>query len=163
MTRRSLAVRLVLIVAAATSVATSAPQDSTLTDSAERSQVTGALHVRVVANEVGMKHADDLSVRLELHGGTAPVTVTITSDDPRVASEQVEVGAYAVVTHDIDLIAQCAADRACDTGVTLEVPEGGEIGLAATATLTAFGDSSFFFPDDRSFPDDATVQIELAP
>jgi hypothetical protein len=163
MTRRALAVRLVLIVAVATSVATSAPRDFTLTATADRAQVTDMLHVRVSANEAGMKHADDLSVRLELHAGAAPVTVTITSDDPQVPPEQIEVGAQATLGDDVDLIAQCVPDRACDAGLTIEVPAGSELGLAVTATLTAFGDSSFFFPDDRSFPDDATVAVALEP
>lgn len=47
---------------------------------------------------------------------------------------------------DIDLITQREPDRACEAGLTIEVPPGSEIGLAVTATLTAFGDSSFFFP-----------------
>lgn len=163
MTRRSLAVRLVLVIAAATSVATSAPQNFVLTDTAERADVRGALHVHVSANERGIRHADDLSVALVLRGAATPLTVTIRSDDPEVPPEQVMILPLQDTGYSADLITQCADDRACDAGLTVEVPSGAAIAVEATASLIAFADSSLFFPDDRSFPTDAEVHVELEP
>lgn len=163
MTRRSLAVRLVLVVAAAASVATSAPRNFTISDRAERAELAGTVHVRALANERGMRHADDLSMQLEVHAGATPLTWTITSDDPQVPVEQRAVAAQAYDSVDIDLITQCQPERACNAGVTVSVSPGSAASFVATATLTAFGDSSFFFPEDRTFPDDAAVAVELAP
>jgi hypothetical protein len=163
MTRRAVAVRLALIVAILTTVATSAPRNYVVTDTAERPLIMGTLRVHASANQVGMAHADDLSLRLELHSASGGSTlVTITPDDPQRPPEQIMVDAQ-VLPLDYDLIALCEPDRACDAGVTIELPLDSAVSLKATATLTAFGDSAFFFPEDRSFPADATVQVELQP
>ncbi len=164
MNRRSVAVRLVLIVATLTTVATSAPRNYVITATAERAVATGTLRVHASANQIGMAHADDLSMTLELHAATstASTLVTITPDDPEMPPQQITLDAQGVFL-DYDLIALCVADRACDAGVTIELPADAAISLKATATLTAFGDASFFFPADRSFPDDASVQVELQP
>ncbi len=162
MTRRSVAVRLTLIVATLTTVATSAPRNYTVTDTAERPLIRGTLRVSASANQVGMAHADDLSLRLMLHASTGSTLVTITPDDPQRPPEQVTVDARFLPL-DYDLIALCEPDQACEAGVTIELPVDSAVSLTATATLTAFGDSAFFFPEDRSFPADATVQVELQP
>ncbi|MEO7735010.1 MAG: hypothetical protein ABIY55_28910 [Kofleriaceae bacterium] len=163
MTRRSVAVRLVLVAATLTTVATSAPQNYYVTDTLDRPLARGTLRIHAAANQVGMSHADDLSMKLELHAvGTASTTVTITPDDPELAVEQVALDAQ-VTFREYDLIALCQPDRACDAGVTIEIPPDVALSITATGTLTAFGDPAFFFPEDRSFPADATLQLEGQP
>jgi hypothetical protein len=163
MTRRSLAVRLVLVVSALATVATSAPKDFTLTDVAERTLEGGPSRIAVLANRAAVNNADRVSLAIDLitATGTPPTLVTIIPDDPSLPPETIEVGlGFTAVDH--DLTALCVRDRDCSAGVTVEIPAGRSIAVIATATVLAYADTSFF-PEDRSFPDDATVAIEVEP
>jgi len=54
-------------------------------------------------------------------------------------------------------------DNDCDACVSVDVPAGSSIIVAATATLLRFADGSLLFPEDRSFPDGATVDVAFQP
>jgi hypothetical protein len=47
----------------------------------------------------------------------------------------------------------------CELGVSIELPEGAAVTVAATAEALTYGDTSFFFPEDRDFPVDAVVEV----
>jgi hypothetical protein len=168
MTRRSVAVRLTLVVACLATMATSPPRNYELTATDERSLAPGAVRIHALANKAGVAHADELTLTLILRSaaGSAPsTTVTLIPDDPAMPSEVVALGAVGAfsVQRNYDLIALCSRDRDCDAGVTIEVPGDSTVIVTATASLIRFGDPSFVLPDDRSFPDDAAVELGFAP
>src|ERR1041384_2150616 len=74
---RAIAVRIILGVAALTTVATSAPADFELTSLAERRLEGGTVRVSAVANRTAADHADQFVVRLDVSTDGAPVTVTL--------------------------------------------------------------------------------------
>lgn len=161
MTRRSLAVRLTLVVAIITTIATSV-SDYDLTDVDQRTIGEVPTRISVVANRAAVNHHDHVSLELEIlrASGTARATVTITPDDPALAPQMYELGAVPVRV--FFGLARCARDHECDTGVTVEI-EGTVAEVTATATLSANGDPALLFPKDRSFPADATVEVRFRP
>jgi hypothetical protein len=165
MTRRSIAVRIVLVVAALATVATSAPRNYLLTATAQRTLTAGPTRISVVANRTAVNHAD-AGVRMELvlvvADGGGPAKVTLVPDDKAMQPQTVSVAAVQV-TEEFDLSELCVPNKDCDAGVTVEVPAGSSISANVIATMTAYGDSAFFFPDDRSFPGDATVTVGFQP
>lgn len=164
MSYRSVAVRLTLAVAALTTVATSAPDNFVLSDMAERTLSAGPTRISVVPNRVAVNHGDRVSLTLQLSatGGTAPFTVTIVPDDAVRPAETIEISSVAREV-EYDLTELCPHDQDCDAGVTVEVPSRREVDAIATASVLAYGDSRFLFPDDRSFPPDATVTVGFGP
>lgn len=159
---RAVAVKLTLVVATLTTIATSAPEENIMFDVADQTVASGTFRVSVLANRAAVNHADDISLSLELVSATgATATVVVVADDPRYAPEQLEAGATPVrVTY--DLTALCPRDRDCDAGATIEVGDA-LIDVTATGSASRKGDGALVFPDDRSFPPDATVEVQFQP
>lgn len=162
--RRSTAVRLVLIVAILTTVATSAPRNFEVSATDEHTLPTGTTRISAHANQIGVAHADQLMLELELRTAMAPMqnTATIVPDDPAIAPETLVVSA-GFTERSYQLLAVCTRDKDCDAGVSIDVPAGSPITVTATATLVRFADGSLFFPEDRSFPNGATVDVGFQP
>jgi hypothetical protein len=162
MTAQSIAVRLILISATLTTVATSAPRNYVVEGTATRTLSAGTWRIHALGNQIGVAHADELTLRLELRapaGGNQVAQVTITADGGVFPTERVSLGSERTY----DLIALCDRDRDCDAAVTLQIPTGATVEVTATASLIRFGDSSLFFPDDRSFPSGAAASVRIEP
>jgi len=160
----SIAVRLILIVAVLTTVATSPPPSYAVTATDERTLAIGTTRISARANRSGVAAADRLTLDLELRTASPPKqnTVTIVPDDPAIAPETIVVSAN-FNERSYQLLAVCDRDRDCDAGVSVEIPDGSAVTVTATATLVRLGDSRFLFPSDRSFPSDATVDVGFQP
>jgi hypothetical protein len=64
-----------------------------------------------------------------------------------------------------DIETLCARKRDCDASLTFEVSlvQDRPADVSVTATFVRVADSSFFFPDNPPFPEDAVVEVRLEP
>lgn len=145
---RELAAWLVMGIGVLTTVATSAPVDPAIAAQATVEVVPGRpVHVVIRASRSAVRHADasEISwwpaerVELALDGEPSPV------ESPFRFSDVEE---------------RCPGEGDCDIGMDVRLVED----VAATtvtigARLEAAADARFLFPEDRSFPADATVTV----
>lgn len=159
---RSIAVRLVLAVAALTTVATSAPDDIVLSTTTEGTLGLGTTQISVFANRAAVDHADRLDLEIMPIGSFKDIELE--DHDP---AEPLRFGAtdegFLLRYSAIEVL--CVRERDCDVGFTAEVPVDLDrsIDVAATVTFVRFGDSQFFFPDNPPFPDDAVIEVRIGP
>jgi hypothetical protein len=157
---RSIAVRLVLVVAALTTVATSALPDIVLSDTVEGTLGAGTKRISVFANRAAVDHAD--FIKLEIgRGGSSAVNTEFPDPalpiklDPTVAPREFQ----------FDVETLCVRDRDCDASLTFEIPveQQEPVEVSVTLTFQRTTDSSFFFPDNPPFPKDAVVEVRIEP
>jgi hypothetical protein len=158
---RSIAVRLVLIVAALTTVATSAIPDIVLSATTEGPLGAGTRRISVFANRAAVNHADFI----ELEIGPVDSSSAVSFDTPDPALPIVLDSLHPTKGFSFDVEALCARDRDCDASLTFEVPvdEYGPPAVSVTVTFERATDSRFFFPDNPPFPEDAAVEVRIEP
>lgn len=157
---RFIAVRLVLIAAILTTVATSAPRNFEISATDEHTLSAGTTRISARTNQIGVAHADQLMLELELRTAMAPMqnTATIVPDDSAIAPETVVVST-GLTDRSYQLLAVCTRDKDCDAGVSIDVSAGSPITVTAIATLVRFARGG----GDRSFPNGATVDVGFQP
>jgi hypothetical protein len=160
---RSIAIRAVLIAAALASVATSPPDDYAVFDSGTL-DLTGPVTVRAYAraNLPAYEHADELRLELRIYAAEPQPAVFLVPDDPSQPVVEA-VLADRFWLHNVTLLRgdPCPFDTGagCELGVSIEVPEGVAITVELSGQALRHGDPSFFFPEDRQFPADATFEV----
>ena len=161
MNYKNRAIYIVLFIGLLTTVATSAPADFYLDGQGEMT-FAGPTTVRalVTVNRDAIRHADQFQVEFELQatlGG--PFMVQVVPDDPtrEVQSVSVDAGGTAIAYY--DAISSCDGENACEFGVSFDIPADVAMRIAVHGTLTAYGDPSFFFPENREFPASATIAV----
>lgn len=159
---RSIAVRLVLVVAALTTVATSAIDDIVLSDTIEGALGAGTRRISVLANRAAVNHAD--FIKLEIGPIGSSPAINPDTPDPTLP---IVLDSIDTTTRELrfDVETLCARDRDCDASLTFEVPVelGGPVEVSVTATFVRVADSSFFFPDNPPFPQDAVIEVRIEP
>ena len=155
------AIRIVLVIGLLTTVATSAPEDFYL-DGQSGMTFTGPTTVRafVSANGDAIQHADQFQVEFELlaaQGG--PFMVSVIPDDPTREVQNASVDAGGSIIGFYDAIESCDGEAACEFGVSFDIPADATVRFEIRGSLIAYGDPSFFFPENREFPASATVQV----
>jgi len=154
---RSLAVRLVLVTAVLTTVATSAPPEIVLSATIDATIGPGPTSIVVFGNRAAINHADTLHVAIAPRGSNGGLDGKWPAPDaPIEASEP-----YTVVGYVIEDV--CVRDQDCSTMFTITVPSGTKRNVSLSATFQRASDSSFFFPDNPPFPSDAVVDIRIGP
>jgi hypothetical protein len=159
---RSIAIRVVLIVAALASVATSPPEGYVLSDSGTI-ELSGPATIRAYAraNAAAFEHADAFQMELRITA-EAGQTLTLIPDDPsRPIVEAVLPNGTLQHFLSLHFGDTCRSDgnAGCELGVSIDIPESAAITVTATGQASALGDPSFFFPEDRDFPADAAVEV----
>lgn len=157
---RQWAILSILIIGLLATVATSPPPDYIIGEQAEMNFVgptTVRAFVRVDARSAA--HADEFRVAMVIDSITGPWTVVAVPDDPNFEPISIEAGPIEQEILFPDAIIACVDDGDCEFGVSFDIPENQEIRIQVDSSLLAYGDPSFFFPEDRSFPDDATMTI----
>ena len=160
MQKRSLAVRLVLVVAALTTVATSAPDDIVMLDTTEGTLAPGATRISLFANRAAVNHAD--FVHLELSGTDVSGSGGTSMPDPTLPVQLSGIPRSGV-TLEYNIESLCERDRDCDTGITIEIPEDAPIGVTVTARFVRAGDGALLFPDNPPFPRSAVLEVRIEP
>ena len=159
---RSIAVRLVLVVAALTTVATSPIPDLVLSTTIDGTLGAGTRRISVVANRAAVNHAD--YIRLEIGPVGSNLAVDFDMPDPTLP---IVLDSIATTTRELrfDVETLCVRDRDCDASLTFEVPvaQDGPVEVSVTLTFVRVADSSFFFPDNPPFPEDAMIEVRIEP
>jgi hypothetical protein len=159
---RSIVVRLVLVVAALTTVATSAIDDLVLSSTIEGTLGAGTRRISVFANRAAVDHAD--FIRLEIGPVGSSPAVDFDTPDPTLP---IVLDSIDTTTRGLrfDVEALCVRDRDCDASLTFEIPvaQDGPVAVGITATFVRVADSSFFFPDNPPFPEDAVIEVRIEP
>ena len=153
-------VRLVLIVAALATVATSAPADIVLSETIQGSLGAGTRRISVFASRAAVDHAD--FIRLEI----GPVgSLSASSSDNPDPTLPIVLDSIGTTRRELrfDVEALCARDLDCDASLTFEVPAAQSGPVEVTVTFVRAGDSSFFFPDNPPFPEDAVIDVRIEP
>jgi hypothetical protein len=158
---RSIAVRLVLIMAALTTVATSAIDDIVLAATVEGPLGAGTRRVSVFANRAAVNHADFIQLEIGQVGSSSDVGFD--SPDPTLPIVLDSIHTTTELRFDIEAL--CVRGRDCDASLTFEVPaeQGGPVEVSVTVTFVRVADSSFFFPDNPPFPEDAVIEVRVDP
>jgi hypothetical protein len=148
-------------VAALTTVATSAPDDVLLSDTVEGTLGPGPTRITMSANRAAVNHAHFVMIVFRADGVTSPDGW---SDDPIIRSTPIELTGVDTIPFGLrnDLEVVCTRDRDCEISIVVTVPTGA-IQARVTASLGVPGDGGFLFPDDHSFPDDASVDVRFGP
>jgi hypothetical protein len=162
---RSIAIRLVLIIAALATVATSPPASYMLSAS-DTIELSGPVTVRVFAraNAPAFEHADRFVLELAIESAEPGQTLTLPliPDDPSQPIIEAEL-VNGFLLHWVELASDdpCPreSDAGCELGMSIELPEGATVTVQATGWITAQGDPSFFFPENRDFPADAVIEV----
>jgi hypothetical protein len=159
---RSIAVRLVLIVAALTTVATSAIDDIVLSSTIEGQLVAGTRRISVFANRAAVDHADFIRLEIIPIGSFSAVDVDLPDPTLPIVLDLIDT-APRQLQFDIETL--CARKRDCDASLTFEVSllQDRPVDVSVTATFVRVADSSFFFPDNPPFPEDAVVEVRFEP
>jgi hypothetical protein len=154
---REPAVRVVLIVSALASVATSVATYE-ISDTAEGVvRGPGVSRVRVLLNDVAVEEAE--SIRVDFRRRDQRVSGDIAID---VVPDHQELEAFVLgAVHSVEASAACAGPGACEIGFSLHVEAEADVPLEITARLGRLGDGSLLFPDDRDFSDAARVEVRL--
>lgn len=145
-TRRERLSILVLAVGCAATLATAAAADARITDSLvielgprERA------HFVVRASRSAIVHAQSASVSCR------SAEVHLVPDDPTIDPAQ--------LFHLTMLEELCPGEDTCDLGFELESTAVVDRSVPCEASLQTPADGSFLFPQDRSFPADATLEL----
>lgn len=159
---RSIATRAVLVAAALASVATSPPRDHVLYESSPIDLV-GPVTVRayVRANLPAFEHADELRLDISITSEQGQ-TLTLIPDDPfQPIVEVVLTNRYW--EHRVTWLGgdPCPRDdgAGCELGVSIEAPRGTVVTVDVSGQAIRYGDPSFFFPENRQFPQDAAIEV----
>ena len=153
----SLAVRLVLITAVLTTVATSAPPQIELSATIDATIGPGPTSIVVFGNRAAVNHADTLHVAITPRGEMGGL-----DDNWQAPSAPIEViGSFTAVAYMIEDV--CARDHDCSAMFTIEVPPGTTRDVSISAVFQRASDASFFFPDNPPFPSDAVVDVRIQP
>lgn len=158
---RSIAVRLVLVVAALTTVATSPIDDLVLSSTIEGVLDAGTRRISVVTNRAAVNHADFIRLEIGPVGGFP--AVDLDTPDPTLPIVLDSIDTTTELRFDVETL--CVRDRDCDASLTFEVPvaQDGSGEVSVTLTFVRVADSSFFFPDNPPFPEDAMVEVRIEP
>jgi hypothetical protein len=161
MQTRALAVRVILGIAALTTVATSLPELS-MEDSIEGAIGAGPSRIRVIASEAAVAEGDELILVVEFRTptGTTAFQVTAIADDSdtNIRSATADEAGNSFY---FDLMYLCPSEGDCDAGVTFEVPEGRTLEVTATASLVKRGGGGCISGDPPPFSPEARVEVEL--
>jgi hypothetical protein len=160
MLRRSIAVRLVLVVAALTTVATSAPENYLLSDTTEGTLGPGPTQITVSANRAAVNNADKLLLEFQAIGSVGDPLIEM--PDPALPFRLEGIESEAIQL-EYRAGALCARDRDCEASVTVEVPSDSPIDVSVTASFWREGDGRLLLPADRSFSEDATIEVRIGP
>jgi hypothetical protein len=151
MARRDRLVKLVLVIACITAIATSAPQPIELEGSARRDLDEEIVHATVVFSDAASLEAQAMQIQLRW-SGTRPVTIV--PDDP--ARDPFSVTSF----HTLDVLELCMEAGPCELGFSIDPGEGGNRGsLEITGIASRTPDASLCFPDNREFSDAATIEV----
>jgi len=161
MHRRAIAVRLVLVVAALTTVATSPPKNSLLSDTTEGTLAPGLTQISVSGNRAAVNNADRLILELQAIGSLA-VHEVIETPDPALPFTLLGLS-DTLIQLEYPIATVCARDQDCETSVTVELPQEMPIDVSVTASFWREGDGRLLLPADRSFPDSATIAVRIGP
>lgn len=149
-----------LLAGTATTLATSAVHDPQLEASdsldAEPGQVP---HVRVTLSAQAAAVTDRVRIEVVARSDEGPLEdVSFVADDPRLSLGDPR-GRLVLEVEGVRAL--CPTEADCVIG--LSVSAGGSLAfrVEATATLTRFADRSFPIAENRDFPDDATVSVEI--
>lgn len=159
---RSTAIRAVLVAAALASVATSPPRDHVLFKDSTL-ELSGAATVRayVHANLPAFEHADELRLDIAITGEQEQ-TLTLIPDDPSQPIVEV-VLTNRYWQHRVTWLNgdPCPRDdgAGCELGVSIEAPPGTVVTVELSGQAIRYGDPSFFFPENRQFPQDAAIEV----
>jgi hypothetical protein len=155
---RRLAVRLVLIAAVLTTVATSAPPRIELSDTIDATIGPGPTTIVVFGNRAAVNHADVLHVVVVSRGGGmgGPDGEWPAPDAPIETTDP-----YTKVGYVIEDV--CARDHDCSTTFTIQVPPGTTRDVSISVIFQRASDYSFFFPDNPPFPSGAVADIQIGP
>lgn len=160
MSRRSIAVRIVLVMAALATVATSAPDDVLLSDTVSGTLGIEPTAISISANRSAVNHASFVAVAFTMDGVTASFRNIDQPDDPAVPFELQDLSVTIELGYDLDAL--CTRDRDCETGITVKVPTA-PVHVSVTASFGAEGDGALLFPDDNAFPGDAKIEVRFGP
>lgn len=150
----------VAALGALTTIATSAPRSHLLSDRGARTFDPGErVHLVVRASRAAVVHADRGDVFFYVRGTTS-AGFAVTPDDAGLAAGPTSfIGAFASVPLE-ELEDLCPGEGDCDIGLDVVLDESAPLTtLEAELRLERFADRKFLFPEDRSFPEDATVEV----
>jgi hypothetical protein len=157
--RRDRAARVVLFTAVLTTVATSAPQDDRIEETATISLTAPEVRTfRVVMSRAAVDQADDASIevstRTTLGDGLEAVVVPDDEDVGDVAS----LTSHAAIVFTPKLNEVCSGSEACELGFTIDAEGESHLDVEVDVALTRKGDSSLVCPEG-GFSDGATVEV----
>jgi hypothetical protein len=152
--RRDAPYRFVLIVAALTMIATSAPEDFLLSKATSVAPQQGeVVHVTVLFSGPANEQAEEMVVRFT--GGAQPVMVI--PDDPAIAPFEVANSIF-----DLDALMVCPETGPCALGFSIDPGDNpNPTTVVVEGRAIRFGDASLCLPDDKSFKGDTRVEVTV--
>lgn len=159
---RRAATLVVLLAGAATTLATSAVHDPQLEATASMDAEPGQVpHVRVTLSAAAAAVTDHVRIEVLARAEDGPLEeVSFVTDDPRLALGEPATRGHLVLEVE-GIRALCPAEADCVIGLSVSVGDSRAFRVEATATLTRIADRSFPIAENRDFPDDATVTVEI--
>jgi hypothetical protein len=155
-TRRERLARIVLLVAAMATIATSAPQDDLLEDDRELwLEAPDVGRFRLELSAAAVAQADGAQLELSLENGAESVVVV---PDDEALGEVIELSTQ--IEHIFfDPSELCPSDEACELGFTVDAQGLGSVAVGVSVRMHRKADGRLLCPRDDDFSDGATMEI----